>query len=287
MTTVKVAVPQRLELGESILWDGRSGSLSWVDIHRGDLWQLSAEGTPRRTALPDRVGAIGLRAGKAGHVVGLAKGFGLIDPNGSFTPLAAIEPDLRGTRLNDGRCDPFGNFLCGGMRETGETGSALYRLRPDGRTDTLLTGIACANSTCFSPDGRFLYFADMPTGNIIRYSYDPDGPLGAGQLFFDFSGQPGLPDGSTVDSEGCLWSTHWGGGCVSRHAPDGRMIARIPLPVTNPTCLAFGGADLRTLFISTATFGLGAAQAEAEPLAGSILSLACDVPGLPEPRFFG
>lgn len=287
MTVIEVAVRQRLELGESILWDGAAGALSWVDIHRGDLWRLSTDGELARVRLPDRVGAIGLRAGRPGHVAGLAKGFGLVDPDGTFTHLAAIETDLPGTRLNDGRCDPFGNFLCGGMRETGDAASALYRLRPDGRVDRLLTGIGCANSTCFSPDGQILYFADMPTARIIAYPYDPDGSLGAGRLFFDFTGHAGLPDGSTVDAEGCLWSTHWGGGCLSRHDPDGRMIAMIPLPVTNPTCLAFGGPDLRTLFISTATFGMSPAQAAAEPSAGSVLSLRCDVPGLPEPRFAG
>lgn len=287
MTAIEVAVRQRLELGESILWDGQTGALSWVDIHRGDLWQLPAGGTPVRTGLPDRVGAIGLRAGRPGHVAGLAKGFAIIEPDGSITQLAAVEADVPGTRLNDGRCDPFGNFLCGGMRETGDAASALYRLRPDGRVDRLLSAIGCANSTCFSPDGRTLYFADMPTGRIIAYPYDPEGPLGRGRLFFDFAGEAGLPDGSTVDAEGCLWATHWGGGCLSRHDPDGRMIARIPLPVTNPTCLAFGGADLRTLFISTATFALSPDRVAAEPLAGSVLSLRCDVPGLPEPRFAG
>lgn len=287
MTAITVAVAQRLELGESILWDGPRGLLAWVDIHKGDLWQGRPGAAPTCLTLPDRVGAIGLRADKPGHVVALAKGFALVDATGHVTPLAAIETDRPGTRLNDGRSDPFGNFLCGGMRESGIEGSALYRLRPDGRVDRLLEGIGCANATCFSPDGGTLYFADMPTGRIVAYPYHPDRPLGPGRLFFDFAGGPGLPDGATIDAEGCMWATHWGGGCITRHAPDGRVIARVALPVTNPTCLAFGGAGLDTLFISTATFGLDAGRRDAEPLAGAVLALRCDVPGLPEPRFAG
>jgi len=286
---IEVAVAQRLELGESILWDDRKGALAWVNIHQGEIWERPSTGEVPRHELPDRVGAIGLRDGRAGFVVGLAKAFGTWTEAEGFTPLAEVEPDLPHTRLNDGRCDRFSNFLCGGMNEGGPGSplSALYRLRPDGHVERLLECVDCANSTCFSPDGGTLYFADMGTGRIMAYPYDPAGPLGQGRLFFDFAGRRGLPDGSTVDAEGFLWSTHWGDGRITRHAPDGRIDREIALPVTNPTSLAFGGPDLRTLYISTATFQLTEARLAAEPLAGAVLSLRVDVEGLPEPRFAG
>jgi hypothetical protein len=98
---------------------------------------------------------------------------------------------------------------------------------------------------------------------------------------------PGLPDGATVDGEGCVWLTHWGGSAVSRHAPDGRLIEEIALPVTNPTCPCLGGPDLRTLYLTTATFQLSSDALAQEPLAGAILSLRVNVEGLPEARFAG
>lgn len=287
MVGIEVAADVRHELGESVLWDDRTGELVWVNIHRREIWRRNATGSLIRHELPDRVGAIGLRQGP-GYVVALAKGFGLFDPARSrYEPIAPIEIGLPNTRLNDGRCDRSGNFVCGGMSERGLSGkpSALYRFRADGTVETLLGDIMCANSTCFSPDGKTMYFADMPTGIIRAYCYGPDAPLGASRLFFDFAGRSGLPDGSIVDSEGFLWNAHWGAGRVTRHAPDGSVEREIVLPVTNPTCLAFGGADLRTLFISSATFQLSAETLAGEPLAGAILSIRVEVPGIPEPRF--
>lgn len=281
---VEVALRRALELGESILWDDQAGRLSWVDIHKGHLWHMVPGGESKVHVLPDRVGAIGLRA-SGGHVVALAQGFGLWD--GTFHPLATVDAGQPHLRLNDGRCDRFGNFLCGGMDEAGGKGARLYRLRPDGRVEVLLDGIGCANATCFSPDGETLYFSDMPTRRVLAYRYSPDKPLGAPRLMVDLAGRPGLPDGATVDAEGCLWLTHWGGRAMTRHAPDGRQIAEIALPVTNPTCPCLGGPDLRTLYLTTATFQLNERTLDREPLAGSILAMRVDVPGLPEARFAG
>lgn len=281
---VEVALRRALELGESILWDDQAGRLSWVDIHKGHLWHMVPGGEPAVQPLPDRVGAIGLRD-RGGHVVGLAKGFGLWD--GVFYPLAAVDEGQPHLRLNDGRCDRFGNFLCGGMDESGGKGASLYRLRPSGAVEVLMRGIGCANATCFSPDGQTMYFSDMGTRRVMAYPYHPDKPLGAPRLMVDLAGRPGLPDGATVDAEGCLWLTHWGGSAVTRHAPDGHLVAELALPVSNPTCPCLGGPDLRTLYVTTATFQLEARTLAGEPLAGSVLAIEVDVPGLPEARFAG
>lgn len=289
MGPIELAVDVRHDLGESILWDDRAGELVWVNIHAGEIWRHSERRGLIRHALPDRVGAIGLRRGR-GYVVGLAKGFGFFDQTtGIYVAVAEVETDLPHTRLNDGRCDPAGNFLCGGINEAGPgaAASGLYRFSSAGLVEQLLAGVTCANSTCFSPDGGTLYFADMPQGQIRRYDYDPAGPLGTERPFCDFAGQRGLPDGATVDAEGCLWSTHWGGSKIVRHAPDGTVLEEVALPVTNPTCLAFGGPDYRTLFITTARFQLSADQLKREPLAGAVLKMRTDVAGIAEPRFNG
>ena len=289
MGEIELAVDVRQELGESVLWDDRSGELVWVNIHKGEIWRHSRKLGLVRHALPDRVGAIGLRE-TAGYVVGLAKGFGFFDPTtGHFDPVADVESDQPNTRLNDGRCDRFGNFICGGIKEGPPEApkSAVYRLSPDGGVERLIDGVSCANSTCFSPDGLTLYFADMPKGEILAYDYEPKGPLKNQRQFCSFARQAGLPDGSTVDADGYLWSTHWGGGKIVRHAPDGWVDREIALPVSNPTCLAFGGADYRTLYITTAIFQLSPEQRAREPLAGAVLKIRMDVEGLPEPRFAG
>lgn len=289
MHKIEIAVDVRHELGESVVWDDRSGELVWVDIHQGTLWRYGSGGRLSRHSMPDRIGAVGLRQ-QAGYVVGLAKSFGLVDPaTGRYETIAEVETELPHTRLNDGRCDRHGNFLCGGINEggAGKPDSGLYRLSADGAVETLMSGIRCANSTCFSPDGQTLYFSDMPTGEIVRFDYDGAGPLGSARPFHRLSGGPGLPDGSTVDAEGCLWNTVWGGGRIVRYSPEGEILREIDLPVSNPTCLAFGDADYRTLYITTAFFQLTPEQCLREPLAGAVLKIRTEVEGLPEPRFRG
>lgn len=287
MTDYRLVADVQQELGESILWDDMRGELVWIDIHQGRIWRMAANGVLLSHTLPDRVGSIGLcRSGR--YVAALAGGFGLFDPEtGAWENGATVEPDRSATRLNDGRCDRFGNFVCGGMRESDEAEifSQVYRLRPDGSVEALIEDIGCANSTCFSPDGRLMYFADMPTAEITIFSYDPDAkPVRQGRLA-GFLDQPGLPDGSTVDAEGCIWNAQWGGGRLVRYSPEGDIIREILLPVTNPTCVGFGGADWKTLFITSATFQLNEQQRAAEPHAGSLFAVDLDVGGLPEPRF--
>lgn len=289
MHKIEMAVDVRHELGESVVWDDRCGELVWVDIHRRALWRYNISGRLVGHRMPDRIGAVGLRQG-TGYVVGLAKSFGLFDPfTGRYEAIAEVEAELPHTRLNDGRCDRHGNFLCGGINEggAGKSDSGLYRLSRDGRVEMLMSGIRCANSTCVSPDGQTLYFSDMPTGEIVRFDYDGAGPLGAARPFHRLSGRQGLPDGSTVDAEGCLWNTHWGGGRIVRYSPVGEILLEIDLPVSNPTCLAFGDADYRTLYITTAFFQLTPEQRLREPLAGAVLKIRTEVEGLPEPHFLG
>ena len=278
-------------LGESIVWDADAGELVWVDIHDGEIWRYRvAEQTIRAHVLPDRVGALGL-CDDGTYVVALASGFARFDPSSEHVRhIADVEPELPTTRLNDGRVDRQGRFVCGGMDEAADQGplSAVYRLDPDDTVHRLIDGIHCANSTCFSLDGATMYFTDMPTGRILAYDYDVDsGHPHSPRLFADCSDQPGLPDGSTVDAEGYVWNARWGGSRLVRHAPDGRVDRVVPVPVTNPTCLAFGGDDLATLFVTSARFGLTRAQLAHEPTAGGLFAIRPGVAGVPEPRFAG
>src|SRR6266550_1893098 len=208
-------------LGEGVVWDSQSGSLLWADIERAELWSLDSSGRINVTKAPERIASFAGR-GTGGLVVAFASGFALWDPQtGHRENIEKFEAHLPHTRLNDGGTDRQGRFLAGGFDERdGKPISSLCRLDRDLSVHTLLTDICCANSLCFSPDGRVMYFADTPKGVIWRFEYDIDeGVPFNRQTFATFDDQPGTPDGSCVDADGCLWNAQWSGGRVVRYAP--------------------------------------------------------------------
>jgi L-arabinonolactonase len=279
----------RNDLAESVLWDSGSGSLWWVNIHQREIWQLRGN-VPKIYRFPSRVGAVALRA-KGGLVVGAEKEFAFFDPvTDAYNSVAGVEPDLPMTRLNDGRCDRQGRFVCGGMSEepSAPACSNVYSLDPNITVRTLITGVTCSNSICFSPSGSTMYFSDMPTGEIVAYDYDQDsGAICNRRVICDASSAPGLPDGSVVDAEGCIWNARWGAGKVVRFTPAGKIDQSFDFPVTNVSCVGFGGPDFQSLFVTSARFGLTGSQLLAEQHAGSLFVLEPGSQGLPEPHFLG
>jgi L-arabinonolactonase len=176
------------------------------------------------------------------------------------------------------------------MDESGKSEriSNVYRVDRDLSVHKIISGVACANSTCFSPDGRVMYFADTPTGEIWAYDYDTNtGDISNKKVFANFSDQPGTPDGSIVDSEGYLWNAQWNGHRVVRYRPDSTVDRVISIPVMNPTCLAFGGKALDVIYVTTARYLMTPEQIKAEPLSGGLFAVMVDVKGLNEPKFGG
>jgi sugar lactone lactonase YvrE len=172
------------------------------------------------------------------------------------------------------------------MRDGGAVQSGrLHHVAADGRSRALMDGIFCPNSLAFSPDGRTLYFTDTRKGDIRQANTNSDRlelrPFAASDI------APGRPDGSTVDAEGCLWNTRTGGGRVIRLDPNGRLVSTLHLPVSQPTACAFGGADLATLYVTTARQRLSAEQLADEPWAGDLFAFDVGVNGLPEHRYAG
>lgn len=102
-----------------------------------------------------------------------------------------------------------------------------------------------------------------------------------------FARTPGgtVPDGSTVDAEGCVWNAEWGNGRIVRYAPDGSVDTVVRLPVSHITCVAFGGPDLSDLYVTTARYGLSDEEWLEEPQAGDVFVFSTSVRGLPEARF--
>lgn len=281
-------------LGEVPLWCARGQRLWWIDVRRPAL-QSWHPASGRHVALrlhPEMVtGAIALRE-NGGVLLAAANGIHLFDPESGQPPTLLVDPlkGAPGMRLNDGKCDRRGRFWVGSMHDTRrETPlGTLYRIEPDGRCSAHLDGFGLPNAICFSPDDRTMYFADTQQRTVWAFDFDIErGELSNRRVFKDWTQQAGRPDGATVDAEGHVWHCMVDTGQLVRLSPDGRVVRTIQLPVTNPTCPAFGGADLRSLYVTSHSQRMTPERHAAEPLAGALLRLEVGVQGLPEPRFGG
>lgn len=280
------------ELGECVLWCERTGRLLWTDIPAATLWSYSpSTGRAASWALPERLCCFALTGSDDRLLLGLASGLAFFTfSTGKVTRIAGVEADNPSTRLNDGRCDRQGRFVFGMFNQDENPKRAVggfYRLNLDLSLERLpLPAAAIANSICFSPDGRRMYFADSQEQAILYADYDPcSAQVGRVHVFVEAGAAPGEPDGSTVDAEGYLWSTRWGAGQVMRFAPDGRLDRVLELGAPQPSCPAFGGPGLSTLFVTSAHVGMGAGARAAAPLSGAVFQQSLDVRGLPEARF--
>ncbi len=297
MTTATTLSDLRCTLGEGIVWDDALRVLWWTDIQESLLWQHDpATGQERQWPLPQRVGSFVLTDEPGVLILGLAKNIAHFDTRtGTLTLLAHVEPDNPTTRVNDGRADRSGNYVFGTMHEGGpEPTGSFYRFTPMGTLQRLaLPHVAVANSIAFSPDGGTMYWCDTHSRRIHACDYDGQtGAVANIRVFADLRDQDadgahkGSPDGSTVDADGCLWNAEWGGNRLTRYAADGRVLARVSVPASQPTCPAFGGEALDTLYLTTARDGLSAHRLAEDVNAGATLQLAVpNVRGLPEGRF--
>jgi L-arabinonolactonase len=286
----EIVVDCRNQHGEGVLWNALDSRLWWTDIHGKTLWTFDPVSNASASyPAPDRICCFAPR--RDGTVLAaFADGFAIFDPrSGRRDDIASFEPDLPQTRLNDGRTDRQGRFIAGGMDERNSASvSSVWRVDADLKLTRLFGGVACANSTCFSPDGRTMYFADSPQRAIVAFAYDPDtGAVGAKRTVATIPAGRGVPDGSCVDSEGFIWNAVWDGYRVDRYAPDGRLDRTIEVPVAKPTCVAFGGADLATLFITTSRLDCSADLLAREPHAGSLFAIRPGVKGMIDPPFAG
>jgi L-arabinonolactonase len=187
-------------------------------------------------------------------VAAFADGFALLDLlTGERNDIARVDADKPTVRMNDGRTDRQGRFIVGGMDEPEQKPIAsVFRLDPDLSVHRLFEEVGCANGTCFSADGRTMWFADSAKAEIEAFDYDI--ATGTPSSRRQIARISGVPDGSCIDSEGYVWNVVWEGYRVDRYAPDGRLDRTVELPVKKVTCCAFGGNDLSTLFITTSRY---------------------------------
>jgi L-arabinonolactonase len=279
----------RNRLGEGPVWSAAEQALFWVDIVASAIHRFEpASGEHRTWPVPEHVGSIALRE-RGGLVLALKSGFATFDPaTGQVEMINACEAHLPENRFNDGRCDLAGRFFAGSLPydESTPRGS-LWRLDPDHSAHCVLSGIMCPNSLCWSPDGATMYFTDTPTREITAYDFDLEEGVPSNPRLFVRADSGGFPDGSIVDSEGFLWNAEWGGARVVRYAPDGTIDRIVEVPAQRVTCCAFGGPDLKTLYITSAWDRMSEAELREWPLSGNVFACDAGVAGRPETRYLG
>jgi sugar lactone lactonase YvrE len=283
-------LPQRDSLGEGPFWSVAEQALYWVDIAGRRAWRME-DGTVRSWRFGQPCAAM-FPAKSGGLMVALTDGLYRFDPESEALAVFAKPDADAGNRANETRCDPQGRIWFGTMHNNiGPNGEPLPISRAsggywcvdlDGSAVKLMGDVGITNTLCWSPDGARVYMADTLKDVIWSFAYDPDGPTLTDQQVF-VQGGVGGPDGSAMDEAGCLWTARWGSGAVFRYTPDGRIDRVIELPARQPSSCAFGGADRKTLYVTSAAIELDA-PGEAD---GALFAVQVDVAGLPMTPFGG
>jgi sugar lactone lactonase YvrE len=283
--------------GEGAVWHAPHNAVYWTDINRFLIHRLNLADSSVLTWLFDEpVTALSLTDRKEVLVVVLGSRVILWEPATEVRhdPLFLLD-GWPAARFNDARCDPRGSLWIGSMRnnvnadgslgEAGGKDGILVRLDPDAKTTCWRKGVGISNTLAWSPDRRRFYFGDTLANVIWVYDYDSSTGAISNERPFLQGFARGFPDGSTVDSEGYLWNCRFYGNCIVRVAPDGQIDRVVEMPVKNITTCTFGGADLTTLFVTTAT----ADAPRGDRLAGSLFSIQTKTQGQPENcfRFYG
>jgi sugar lactone lactonase YvrE len=283
---IELAYDARMIVGESPLWNPHESAIYWVDIGGFTIHRLHpASGAHREWRMASEPSTLALHA-QGGLVVALRTGFIHFDPaTGACNEIAAAPYDMGTTRFNDGHVDPAGRFWVGTIYEPrGKELAEMYCLEHGVVHRKWSGGMTVSNGLGFSPDGKHMYHADTTTHRVDLYDFDVEtGTASNAQRFQQFTldkanNYSGRPDGAAVDSHGNYWCAMIDGACLLQFSAAGALLRKVDLPVNCPTMMAFGGDDLRTLFITS----LGErpqAEMEKYPLTGKLLSMRVDIAG--------
>ena len=272
----------RARLGEGPIWDDQRHVLHWVDIYNRRVHTFNPHTQEDTYTEVDTV-VSGVFIVDGRHLV-LAQenGLSVLDlATQKMTRLISIEGDKPDNRLNDVKCDRQGRLWIGTMNHDEQPEANLYRYDPDGTLQLMETGLSISNGLGWSPDQTTFYLTDTPCKTIYSYAFDAKtGQICDRRPFIQLTHEPFYPDGLAIDTEGCIWSAMWNGGCVIRFDPEGNEIGRVSLPVPLVTSCAFGGPDLADLYITTASAGMSQTELKQNYEAGDLFCLRTTTQGM-------
>ena len=293
---VRVAVSHPALLGESPMWHPIEQRLYYCDIADRRLQRFNPKnGELIHWSFDCELASIAPTIGGA-LLLAMRDGLWHFDPTrGARTRLAQAPYDAAKERFNDGKCDPQGRFWVGTIYEPRDPPLASLHCFAAGKLQRKAEGITVSNGLAWSPNGRTMYWSDTKAHTVYALDFEPASgdisnrrvfasfaPKQAGQSLDDYGGRP---DGAAMDVEGCYWVAMFEGQRLLRLSPEGVVVREVRLPVRCATMPCFGGADLKTLYITTARENRPAAELAEQPWAGCVLALDVDVPGLPANLF--
>ena len=285
MTDIIRLHAHRAILGEGPTWRPRENAVYWIDLRLPAIFRYDCA-SGRNETLPiqlgDRLGAMVFTTD--GRMVAADRGGLHLIEGRQRRALAHPDADQPLNCLNDAKVDARGRLWSGGAdtKDTDANGSLwVFDARANARK--IDTGFVCSNGPAFRPDGTRAYFTDSYAYEIWCYDIDPaTGEVGPRRSFAKIKPEDGYPDGMTVDAEGFLWNAHWDGWRITRYDPDGRIDRVLTVPVPKPTSIAFGGPDMKRLYITSASLDMTPQQMAEAPWSGCLMACDLDVAGLPD-----
>ena len=283
---VSEAFDPACKLGEGAHWDTERQVLWFVDIKQHRLWHYDpASGANSYTTAPDQIGwALPAEGGLL--LCGVRDGLYTFDPETQeFSKRVSIPDHPAHNRLNDACCDPWGRVWFGSMDDSETSISGRFYVFDRGSVRAAGPGpIKITNGPAVNRDGTRVYFTDTTEQKILVADLGESG-VGEPRLFTDTAKDfpDAYPDGPIIDAEDHLWTGLYFGSRVARYAPDGTLVGTVQLPARDVTKMAFGGPDLKTAYVTTATKNLDEADRPKFPSGGKLLSFRSPVAGFPQP----
>ncbi|MCZ2723493.1 SMP-30/gluconolactonase/LRE family protein [Marinomonas sp. 15G1-11] len=287
MPNVQCLIDAQAKLAECPRWDEKTDTLYYVDIDSFQLcrFNLSTD-TLETRQFDEEIGCFSLTE-SGGFIAAFRSGvYTFTDFNSELMPYWIANYDRQTTRFNDGRCDFNGRFLAGTMYSPKDAFKGALHQFSNGDHTVLDQSAWTSNGLAFSPDGKTMYYSDTPNHVVYTFDYDMDtGKASNKKVFIEFPRGLGRPDGAAVDTDGNYWSALYAGQRIVKISPQGDILEEFPIPAIYPTMVAFGGPQMKTLFVSTCRAAHSEEELDTYPQAGGIFALETSATGLIEPRF--